>query len=73
MSNCRQREVIKRATQLYPPKREPCEAKTSYTSPWKKGVNTRCTSKASYEIGGKKLCGQHAGSEALRVLLEDQK
>ncbi len=49
-----------------------CEATTGEEATRFNG-HDKCTSLARYEIGGKKLCGRHAGAEALAILLRGDK
>jgi hypothetical protein len=50
-----------------------CEAlRTGSYANDKKGVKYRCEVSAKYRIGGRNLCGKHAQSIALQMLLELQ-
>jgi len=55
------------------PKRvlQQCEAQRAYKSFSDfKTPDRRCTHFSAYEVDGKKLCTQHAGVAALKILLE---
>lgn len=56
-------------------KRERCEAEvTDFTKQWRtrsRRKDMNCERTVVYEINGKRLCGLHAGREALAILLKE--
>lgn len=55
--------------------REPCDGEVSDAlKKWAKRCNRtpRCSFKASYVIGGKRMCQGHAGKELLRLMLQER-